>query len=120
MVSLRYNTFTSPQRHRQLPRRPQTVAGCSVDVVTRLLEERWRGAVMSSTQTLLPCAGDLAGGNILLTSDDSQPHGFSCKVLYHSSKHSQAHCATSNDTAAVSVHLVDHQQAVSCPSTLEA
>jgi hypothetical protein len=25
-------------------------------------------------------AGDLAGGNILLTADDSQPHGFSCKV----------------------------------------
>lgn len=24
--------------------------------------------------------GDLAGGNILLTSDDSQPHGLSCKV----------------------------------------
>ena len=24
--------------------------------------------------------GDLCGGNVLLTSDDSQPHGFSCKV----------------------------------------
>lgn len=32
-------------------------------------------------QPFSTCAGDLTGGNILLTHDDEQPHGFSCKVL---------------------------------------
>ena len=50
-----------------------------VGEVVHIRHTDW-GASTEKAMPLLLAIGDLAGGNILLTADDSQPHGFSCKV----------------------------------------